>query len=175
MFRLLYDPVSEIRHAKKQGYAKLLLYLVAVSLFATAGVLFLAARYFPSALTLNLLVSGIVGLLFGLIAAHIVVAFFFSFALHILDGKGGYYDGLTALVYAMVAPAIMLFFGGALTFIPFGPILFLFLLVYGVVLGTATLFRAAKEFFELDYAGVLSAVLITFVPLIFLCTTLFNL
>ncbi len=165
MFQLLYDPVSEIKKAKKQSYAKILMYLLTASLFATVGVLFVAWRYFRDLLTTNTLVNGIIGLLFALIAAHLVVAFFFSVAMHVLDGKGGYYDGLATLVLAMVAPAITLFFAGAALFVPFGVFVASLLIAYGHVLGIVTLFRAGKELFDLDYAGVLVGFLATAVPL----------
>jgi hypothetical protein len=165
MFQLLYDPVSEIRKARKQSYAKILMYLLTASLFETIGVLFIAWRYFRDALTTNTLVNGIFGLLFALIAAHLIIAFFFSVVMHVLDGKGGYYDGLATVVLAMVAPAIMLFFAGAVLFIPFGVVIASLLLAYGCVLGIATLFRAGKELFELDYAGVLVGFLATSIPL----------
>ena len=113
-----------------------------------------------------MLVSGIIGTVFSLIAAHLIAAFFFSLAMHVLDGKGGYYEGLTALVLGMIAPATMMFFAGALTFIPFGIFFASLLMTYGYVLGVATLFRASKEFFELDYAGVLVGVLIVFIPML---------
>jgi len=165
MFALLYDPVSEIRKSKRQSYARILMYLLTASLFETVGVLFIAWRYFREVLTANTLVNGIIGLLFALIIAHLVVAFFFSVAMHVLDGKGGYYDGLATLVLAMVAPAIMLFFAGAILFVPFGVVVSSLLVAYGYVLGIVTLFRAGKELFELDYTGVLVGFLATAIPL----------
>jgi len=141
------------------------MYLLTASLFETIGILFIAWRYFRDILTTNTLVNGIIGLLFSLIAAHLIVAFFFSVAMHVLDGKGGYYDGLATLVLAMVAPAISLFFAGAALFLPFGVIVASIIVAYGYVLGTATLFRAGKELFEIDYAGVLIGFLTTAIPL----------
>lgn len=167
MFKLLYDPVSEIKSAKKQSYAKILLYLLAASLFETIGLLFFAWRYFSKFFTPNVLVYGIVGTLFFLIVIHLVVAFFFSLAMHVLDGKGGYYEGLTTLVLSMVAPAVAIFFAGAASFI--SPFVASVLLIYGYVIGTATLFRSGKELFELDYAGVLIGFLITVIPLGIAC------
>ena len=89
------------------------------------------------------------------------MAFFLSVSLHVLDGRGGYYEGLATLVAGSVAPAILLFFAGALAFIPFGVIVSAMLLLYGVILGASTCVRSAKELFELDYAGVLIGILIT--------------
>ncbi len=165
MFALLFDPVSEIRKVKKCGYAHVLLYLVAASLFETAGLLFFGWRFFSSWLKPEVLAYGIVGAIFAIIILHLVVAFFFSIAMHILDGKGGYYEGLATLVLAMVAPAITTFFAGAATFVPYGSGAAAVLLSYGYILGTATLFRSGKELFELDYAGVLVGFLITAVTL----------
>jgi len=165
MFALLYDPLSEIKKARKQSYAKIFLYLLTAALFETVGLLFIAWRYFPEFLTANTLVTGIFAFLFGCIIAHLVVAFFFGFAMHILDGKGGYYEALACLVLAMIAPAVSIFFAGALTYIPYGIYLALTLVTYGYVVGAATLFRAGKELFELDYAGVLIGFLITAIPM----------
>jgi len=167
LFKLLFDPVSEIKSFRKQSYAHVLLYLLAASLFETIGLLFFAWRYFSKFFTPNILVYGIVGTLFSLIVIHIVVAFFFSLAMHVLDGKGGYYEGLTTLVLAMVAPAVATFFAGAISFLS-APVAAL-ILAYGYVIGFATLFRSGKELFELDYAGVLIGFLITAVPLGFAC------
>jgi hypothetical protein len=141
------------------------MYLLTASLFETIGLLFVAWKYFSKWLAPDLVVNGIVGILFSLIAAHLVVAFFFSAAMHVLDGKGGYYEGLATLVLSMVAPAISLFFAGAALFMPFGIYVSALLLSYGYVLGTATLFRSGKELFELDYAGVLIGFLTTAIPL----------
>jgi len=165
MFQLLFDPVAEIKRAKKQSYSKVLMYLFAAALFETAGLFFFALRLFADKLSQGMIINGILGFLFACIGFHLVVAFFFSAAMHVLDGKGGYYEGLTAVVFSMVAPAVATFFAGALSFIPFALPLAVLLVSFGYVLGAATLFRAAKELFELDYAGVLVGVLITMFPL----------
>jgi len=165
MFRLLYDPVTEIERCREQSFAKILLYLIAVSLFEGVGILFFAWRYLSKAFQTDVIVEGALIIIFVLIVAHLVVAFFFSIAMHVLDGKGGYYEGLTTLVLAMVAPAVMLFFAGAIAFLPLGTFVSAPFILYGCVLGAATLFRSAKELFELDYAGVLVGFLITVVTL----------
>ena len=165
MFALLYDPVSEIKKLRKQSYTKILLYLLAASLFETVGALFIAWKYLSNILTTDAVLNGIIGVLFGLIAAHLVTAFFFAIAMHVLDGKGGYYEALSTLVLGMVAPSIATFFSGAMIYLPLGTIISSALMAYGYIIGTATLFRAAKEFFELDYAGVLIGFLITAIPL----------
>lgn len=161
MFQLLYDPVSEIKSAKKQRYSRILLYLVAAALFETAGLFFFGWRFFSSWLKPDVLAYSIIGAFALLIVVHLVVAFFFTVAMHVLDGKGGYYEGLATLVLAMVAPAVTTFFAGAATFVPFGSGVAAALLAYGYILGTATLFRSGKEMFEIDYAGVLIGFLIT--------------
>ncbi|MEM3154531.1 MAG: hypothetical protein QW165_03115 [Candidatus Woesearchaeota archaeon] len=165
MFQLLYDPVAEIKKSKKQSYAKILLYLLAAALFETAGLFFFAWRYFSGLLTPDVIAYGVLGVLFVLILAHLVVAFFFAMSMHVLDGKGGYYEALASLVLAMVAPAVAIFFAGAVSFVPYGSGAVGVMLAYGYILGAATLFRSGKEFFELDYAGVLVGFLITAIPL----------
>ncbi len=165
MFALLYDPVSEIRKFKKQSYTHILLYLLAAALFETIGILFFAWKYLNNLLTTSTVINGITGVLFALIAAHLVTAFFFALAMHVLDGKGGYYEALSTLVLGMVAPSVATFLSGAMIYLPLGTIISAALMAYGYIIGTATLFRAAKEYFELDYAGVLIGFLITAIPL----------
>ena len=165
MFQLLYDPLAEIRKCKRQQFGRILLYLLTAALFETVGLLFFAWRYIPEQLTPNLVVNGILLVLFGIIVCHLICAFFFALAMHVLDGKGGYYEGLAAIVLSSVAPAVMTFFGGALSFAPLGIFVALFLITFGYVLGLATLFRAGKELFELDYAGVAIGFLVTVIPL----------
>ena len=165
MFKLLYDPVSEIKKTKKQSYARILMYLLAASLFETIGILFFALKYLQDIVTTSQLINGTIALLFGLITAHLIAAFFYSFAMHVLDGKGGYYEGLATLVLGMVTPGIATFFAGAASYLPYGIIGSSIILTYGYILGAATLFRAGKELFELDYAGVLIGFLITAIPL----------
>lgn len=170
MFQLLIDPVEEIKRRKKQSFATIFLYLVAASLFETVGALFF---YFKlqtimpkfAVSSAEMVMTGVMGLLMGLIVSHLIVAFFFAVAMHVLDGKGGYYEALTALVLAFVAPAVSIFFGGAASFLPLGGFLALTLITLGYVVGAATLFRSTKELFHVDYAGVFAGLLITAIPL----------
>ena len=141
------------------------MYLLTAALFETIGILFFAWKYLSNMITTNMLVNGIIVLLVGLIIGHLLVALFYSFAMHVLDGKGGYYEGLSTLVLAMVAPAIATFFAGAAIYVPFGNIPSSLIMAYGYILGAATLFRTGKELFELDYAGVFIGFLITAIPL----------
>lgn len=161
MFALLFDPVDEIKKAKTQSYAKILVYLLAAALFETAGLLFFTWQFLSSWMPPNMLSYSIVIGVLGFIVVHLAAAFFFTVAMHVLDGNGGYYEGLATLVLAMVAPAVTTFFAGALTFVPYGGGASAVLLAYGYILGFATFFRAGKEMFELDYAGVLIGFLIT--------------
>jgi len=167
MFALLYDPVSEIKKAKRQSFARVLMYLLTASLFATVGVFFFAWRYSSAKLSQTFIINGTLVVLFSLMVLSAIFAFFFSLAMHVLDGRGGYYEGLSAVVLSMVAPAMMIFFGGALSFMPYGFGFAGLLAAYGFVIGTATLFRASKELFELDYAGVLVGFLISLIPVCF--------
>ncbi len=166
MFRLLYDPLAEIRKLRMQSFATVLLYLVAAALFETVGLLFFAVKIQTSFdFSAEALMLGVLGSFLFLVLVHLAVAFFFAVAMHVLDGKGGYYEALTALVLSFVAPAVGIFFGGALTFIPYCWIVSVVLIALGFVLGFATLFRASKELFQLDYSGVLIGFLITVIPL----------
>lgn len=168
MFALLYDPLSEIRSAKKESYAKVLMYLLTSVLFAAVGFFFFLWRFFEP--TTDVAVKYVLCFLFGSLAAILAFSFFVSVALHVLDGKGGFYEGLAMVILSAVAPSVMVFFAGAVAFIPFGVIVSAFLLVYGCVLGAATFFRAGKELFELDYAGVFIGLLVAKMP--FACALL---
>ncbi len=150
MLELLYDPLIEIQRVKRQSYSRVFLYLLASSLFASCGILFGWMKYTNSA---DMLYYAPV-ILFAMLAVFIVFAFFLSVALHVLDGKGGYYEGLSMTVLGVIAPSIAMFFGGALLFIPYGWFFASVVAAYGFVLGTATFFRAGKELFNLEYAGV---------------------
>lgn len=168
MFALLYDPLSEIRAAKKESYAKILMYLLSSVLFAAVGFFFFLWRFLePST---DVAVKYVLCFLFGSLAAVLVYSFFVSVALHVLDGKGGFYEGLSMAVLSLVAPSVMMFFSGAVAFIPFGLPVSAFLLMYGCVLGVATFFRAGKELFELDYAGVFVGLFAAELP--FVCALL---
>lgn len=150
MLELLYDPLVEIQRVKRQSYSRIFLYLLASSLFASCGILFGWMKYSQSS---DMLYYAPV-ILFGLVAVFLLFAFFLSVALHVLDGKGGYYEGLSMTVLGVIAPSVAMFFSGALLFIPYGLYLAAVVAAYGFVLGTATFFRAGKELFNLDYAGV---------------------
>lgn len=167
MFQLLYDPLGEIKKARHQQFGKILLYLVTASLFYTVGLLFFAWRYFPERLTPPMIANGILLALFGIMTVVLLASFFFALAFHVLDGKGGYYEGLAMTVFALVPDAVFTFFAGALTFAPMGMYVGLTLLAYGWVLAFAIFFRAGKELFELDYAGVFAGFIATLVPLAF--------
>lgn len=159
MFALLYDPLSEIKKVRKESYARLLMYLLTASLFASCGMLFFGLNYAGDVISAGVLVNSIIGFIFAFFVGALFLAFFFSIALHVLDGKGGYYEGLSCVVLSFVAPAVMFFFAGALSFVPYGVIGSILLLTYGGVLSMVTLFRAGKELFSLDYAGVFVGVL----------------
>ena len=154
MFALLYDPLSEIKKCRDESYARILMYLLTASLFAACGLLFYGLNYASEIVSVSVLISSIVGFLFAFFFGVLFFALFLAMCLHVLDGKGGYYEGLCCLVLSFVPFAVCFFFGGALSFIPYGLLASLLLFVYGFVLGTATLFRAGKELFSLDYAGV---------------------
>lgn len=166
MFALLFDPIGEIREAKKQSFAKILLYLLTAAMFWTIGVLFFAWRYFADWVASDFLVLGILGSLFGTMLFAVVMAFFFAVSYHVLDGKAGYYEALALVVLSMVAPAVAWFFAGALSFVPYGIVVSALLIAYGHVLSGATGARAAKEYFGLDYAGVFLGAVIAKAPLI---------
>jgi hypothetical protein len=171
MLRLLYDPVVEIKSFKKESIFKSLIYLIASSLMFSAGLLLFSTKLklIPEAF----LIYAIVGSLFGIIGLFLVFAFFFSVAMHVLDGKGGFYEGLatTVLSVSPIATAAML--AGAISFIPYGIFLSILVMIYGVVLGSAVFFRAGKELFNLDYFAVFVGVLITKLPLLLACCLYF--
>lgn len=172
MFALLYDPLREIRAIRKEGYGKLFLYLLAGSLFTSVGGLFLAWRFIEN-ITSEQLFFGLFAALFGTMLFVLLQSFFFAVSFHILDGKAGYYDAFAALVLSLVAPAIGLFAFGVSVFLPYGVIYGSLLLGYGCVIGCATLARSVKEYFDLDYAGVLVGALIVKLPLIIAAVAVF--
>ena len=165
MFELLYDPISEIKRAKKHGYLRLLLYLLTCSLFLMLGFLFLGWALYSNTFQAATFASIVLGGLFAIIVAPFVLAFFFSIVLHVLGSKSVYYESLTAFVLSMIFPAVFLFFAGSISFFPKLKIISALLISYGSILGIATFFRAAKEYSDLPYVDISIAVLVVLVPL----------
>lgn len=164
MLRLLYDPVVEIKSFKKEGVAKSLLYLLASSLMFSAGLLLFSTKFgfVPD----SLLVYAIVGSLFGVISVFLLFSFFFSVAMHVLDGNGGFYEGLASTVLSISPVATAVLLAGAIAFIPYGVFLSALLLVYGMVLGGAVFFRAGKELYGVEYFAVFVGLVFTKLPII---------
>ncbi|PIN74571.1 hypothetical protein COV18_06790 [Candidatus Woesearchaeota archaeon CG10_big_fil_rev_8_21_14_0_10_37_12] len=162
MFKLLSDPVKEIKSVKRAGYAKIILYLLAAALFKTLGLFFVGLNLFPQYLVGSWLVPIV---LFTFIIALPILAFFFAICMDILGGKGGYYEALATLTLSVVAPSIAMFFAGALLFIPYGSAVSALLLAAGYSIGVATFFRASKELFELNYTAILAACIALFFAL----------
>jgi hypothetical protein len=171
MLRLLYDPVAEIKSFKRESVFRALIYLIASSLMFSAGLLLFSTKL--KLIPEEFLIYAIVGSLFGIIGLFLVFAFFFSVAMHVLDGKGGFYEGLatTVLSVSPIATAVML--AGAISFIPYGLFISILVLIYGIVLGSAVFFRAGKELFSLDYFAVFVGVFITKFPILLACCLYF--
>lgn len=164
MFRLLYDPVVEIKSFKKESVFKALIYLIASSLMLSAGLLLFSTKL--KLIPEEFLIYAVVGGLFGVIGLFLVFAFFFSVAMHVLDGNGGFYEGLATIVLSISPIATAAMFAGAISFIPYGIFLSILVLIYGIVLGSAVFFRAGKELYGVEYFAVFVGVFITKLPMI---------
>lgn len=163
MLRLLYDPVVEIKSFKREGIAKSLLYLLASSLMFCVGILLFSTKF--NVIPEKFLVYSIVGGLFGVLSFLLIFAFFFSVAMHVLDGSGGFYEGLATTVLSVSPVSLAVMLSGAIAFIPFGIYFSVLLLIYGAVLGSAVFFRAGKELYGVEYFAVFVGVLITKLPM----------
>jgi hypothetical protein len=76
-----------------------------------------------------------------------------------LGGKGNYAEGLTAISYAVFAPAVGALVSSIVSTIPYvGPIISFVVLVLACALGISTFYRAVKELFSVDMVTSLVAV-----------------
>ncbi len=79
-----------------------------------------------------------------------IVGFLAKIVMNILGGKGKYFEGLTAIVYSMVAPSFGAVISVLTALVPGGVIIGIPVLIITIAIGYATFYRALKEFFRVD-------------------------
>ncbi|MFC2143698.1 Yip1 family protein [Candidatus Aenigmatarchaeota archaeon] len=90
----------------------------------------------------------------------IVAALFFGLILHtiagIMGGKGEYYNGLTTITYAMIAPSFGILIAAILSFIPFiGAVIGVIVLALTLAHGFSLLYRGTKDLYKIDMVTTL--------------------
>ena len=169
MIKLLTAPKEAIKEAKKKrNFKKTIAYLLLASLLITGAVaIFLASGGGTAAQFLSLRTSVSWGdiwqaatLVFAVVfLGALFTGFLVKLAMSALGEKSkGYYEGLTSIVYALVAPSICAIIASLVMAVAFvlNSILITWfvavpILIAGAVLGLATGVRAWKELFEAEW------------------------
>lgn len=155
--QLLSSPSNAIANAKRQ---KALVNSIGILVadwvlvgIAIAALLMGGASKLP-------LVGGVVGLAGGAVAVAVAVLGFLCslfvawptfVALNLLGGKGGYFEGLTPIAYALFVPAVGLLAASLLSFIPvIGGIAAFVVIALAVAIGLATYLRGLSELFGVN-------------------------
>ena len=163
---ILRNPVKSLLEAKKKkNMNKTLLVLVENSvLFGIAAALIIAR-------------IGFSGLLLGSAAATFLVILIgillFGLVVHIsattLGGKGKYFEGLTAVTYAMTPMSVGIFVSSLLALVPLTAGLQVIVLALSFALGFSLLYRGIKELYSTDmitaFVVVSIAILVIFISI----------
>ncbi|MBI4175785.1 MAG: YIP1 family protein [Candidatus Aenigmarchaeota archaeon] len=156
--------VTHLLSMKKQkNLGKSVLYLLIASILSAIGSAIMTPRFFSTALgTLgqfrsipNLGLPGAGAVAIGVFFIVFVGGLFYGWlarlAFTTLGGKGGYFEGLTAVAIPAKLMSIGFLIAAIFTYVPAigGVVAFLALLIFGV-LAYAMLIRASKELFSVD-------------------------
>ena len=185
MMSLFTNPAEAIMQAKatrSMGTAILLLLIVSVLLAISAGVT-TAVRtssyssygygsyYRPQTEAGGIVISAFVTFM-GVFLGGLFLGYLTSVAMKTLSGTGGFFEGVASIAYSIFVPGITLFVAGLLslggaasrdaTAMSAVTLLGAVLILWGAILGFATLYRSLKELFSTDMitayvgAGVLT-------------------
>lgn len=161
------NPVSALMKAKKSknmNYTITTLVIAAI-LFALSSVIVLfnvlgitAALAVATFITVFLSVI-VVGLLFGLLL-HIITK--------TLGGKGDYFEGLTTITYALIAPSIGFLITAILMFVPWiGTPIGVIVLALTLAHGISLLYRGVKELYKVDMVTSLVVISVLIMTIVF--------
>ncbi len=166
---LFTNPVEAIMQAKATrsiGTAVLLLLIVSVLLAISAGMMAAvggspSTYYRPQQIgvvaiaLINAFATFMLVFLGGLFLGYLT-----SVAMRALGGTGGFFEGLTSIAYSIFVPGITLFVAGLISLLGIlsvnmtawaaTTLLGGVLVLWGAVLGFATLYRSLKELFSTD-------------------------
>lgn len=162
-FDILKNPVKSITAAKKQNFNKTFTVVIeACVLLAVAGGLIAAKLGFGSS---GIFASSVAMFLFALIFV-LLFALMVHIAANTLGGRGKFYEGLTAVAYAMLPAAAGLFVVSLLAFIPFTLGVQIIVLALSFVSGLSMLYRGVKELYRTDLLTSLVTISVVIVVLI---------
>lgn len=147
---IIKKPGEAIRLAKKEkDMGKTSLVLIEEWIITAIAVFILAVRFG----SIGSIGGGAAAatLFFGGIVTTIVLGYLLKIAMNTLGARGSFYDGLTAVTYSIMPLAIGALISAILSYVPILGVMisFLIMAVLGVM-GSALLYRAAKEMFATD-------------------------
>jgi hypothetical protein len=166
---IIISPVKAINSSRKRKSEDTLKILIAVSfIFGLAS----SIAVVPNSTSVYILTTGVLSFLV-IFAGLIILGYVVSVSTNILGGKGSYYEGFTAVTYAMAAPSIGVLISAVVSFIPyFGVFASLLVLLVTIAVGISTLFRGIKELFKTDMIITLIVVIVVSLSLLFAYTSL---
>ena len=157
MYKLLIYPVEEIKRTVKHPSLSrtLILGLIEALLLAFGTLIFMSVLPLPISIGALSALFAAASTLVITIVLLLLFSLFFTIVMHILS-DGGFYEGLTSIVYGFAAPCAAIFLGSILSYIipTAGIVIAALLYIFGVTIGFATFFRTAKELFDADYITI---------------------
>lgn len=167
---LFLNPVDAITNAKANksiGTTILLLIVISLVMGILVGVAMASgSRSYPyysygsyrPGVDITLVVGGIFAAFVVVFLGGLFIGLLAKIAVRTLGGTGGYFEGLTSVVYSFFIPSIAILIGGVLMMLPRGDafatmvstVIAAILMMWAVVLGAATFYRSLKELFNTD-------------------------
>lgn len=162
---IIFSPVKAINSSRKRRSEDTLKILIIVSfIFGLSSSIAIIPNSTSNVYTLT---TGVLSFLV-IFAGLIILGYVVSVSTNILGGKGNYYEGFTAVTYAMAAPSIGVLISAIVSFIPyFGIFASLLVLLVTIAIGISTLFRGIKELFKTDMTITLIVVIILSLSMLF--------
>ncbi|MCX6815572.1 MAG: YIP1 family protein [Candidatus Aenigmarchaeota archaeon] len=157
---ILKNPVSALEKAKKSKNTNKSIIVLAESaiLFALTSIVAImkGTGFAPASYSL-VAVSAIIIFLVILIFS-MIIGYAMKIIVNILGGKGGYYEGLTAISYSLMPVSVAVFVSSLLSLVTGGPIIGIIVLIIGFASGISLLYRSIKELFKTDMLTAFIAV-----------------
>jgi len=163
-FDLFKNPVKAIDNAKKKK-----------TMGKTIGIMIASAIVFGLSVVILLANMGImtsivgIGAFIGVLLLTIVFALLFGLIIQIaavtLGGKGTYYEGLTAITYALWPISVGFIIAVIVAMIPYATVISAIIFAVLFAMGLSILYRAIKELFKTDMITAFVAVSIVILAL----------
>ncbi|HLC67822.1 MAG TPA: Yip1 family protein [archaeon] len=153
--------IANAKKQKKMGKTAAVLGESAVLFAAAAGVIIAGSGLYSA-----LLISSVVSVLVTVIVAGLLLGLIIHIAASTLGGKGKYFEGLTAVTYALLPISAAMLISAVLTLLPFTSGLQLIVIAVGIAYGFAILYRGIKELYSTDMVTSLVAVSVSILALL---------